>query len=75
MSLAVLIYFIVLNSYEIWAAVVSRLLVLPLAFSISRLISQSLDWKKYVAAIISLDLFLFLSQFAYSWYLANVYFP
>jgi len=76
MSLAVLIYFIVLNSYEIWAAVrFSRLLVLPLAFSISHLISQSLDWKKYEAAIIAGLVFLFLSQFAYSWYLANVYFP
>jgi hypothetical protein len=74
-SLAVLVYFIVLNSYEIWAAVrFSRLLVLPLAFSASSLIRDSFDWKKYKVTIIIVLILLFLSQFAYAWYLANVYF-
>jgi hypothetical protein len=75
LSLAVLALFLVLNQYEIWAAVrFSRLLVLPLLWAVS-------DWAgarppfwarvHWIAFALGLS---FLTQFVYAWYIARVFF-
>jgi hypothetical protein len=73
-SLAVLILFLVLNRYEIWAAMrYSRLLVIPLmliANTYAR--ARRFDWRS--PAILACLSILFASQFAYAWYLAVVFF-
>jgi len=73
-SLAVLFLFLALNQHEIWAAMrFSRLLVIPLAFiaNVKMEFKKELRWS--LPIIITL-LLLFLTQFAYSWYIARVYF-
>lgn len=73
-SAAVLILFAVLNQYEIWAAVrFSRLLVIPLMLiANSHFRIKKVAWRSFPVVITLL--LLFLSQFAYAWYMARVYF-
>jgi hypothetical protein len=74
-SIAVLTLFVLLNRYEIWAAVrFSRLLILPIIWlmgyrsNLSK--SPVLSWP----IIATLALMSLASQFAYAWYMAKVYF-
>jgi len=73
-SLAILFLFLVLNQGEIWAAMrFGRLLVIPLAF----IANAKMEFKKVMRwspPIIIALLILFLTQFAYAWYMARVYF-
>jgi hypothetical protein len=74
-SLATLILFLILNQHEIWAAMrFGRLLVIPLAFIANTNVTlKKISWWRSPGTIAFL-LFLFLSQFAYAWYMAHVYF-
>jgi len=74
-SAAILALFIVLNQYEIWAAVrFSRLLVLPLAWVIGYgLVARKPAWFK-PAWLAPLFLLAFLTQLAYAFYMARLYF-
>lgn len=73
-SLSVLFLFLLLNQDEIWAAMrFGRLLVIPFAFiaNTNMKLRKKLGWS---SPIIIIFLFLFLTQFAYAWYIARVYF-
>jgi len=74
-SFAILILFLILNQHEIWAAMrFGRLSVIPLVFiANTNLTFKKLSWWRS-PAIIAFLLFLFLSQLAYAWYMARVYF-
>ncbi|MEQ1638186.1 MAG: hypothetical protein ABL903_16015 [Methylococcales bacterium] len=73
-SLAVLLLFILLNHYEIWAAArFSRLLAIPLVLSVAKMVQDNPS-KQLSGVITVLFLILFLSQFAYAWYMARIYF-
>jgi hypothetical protein len=73
-SVASLLLFIVLNHYEIWAAArFSRLLVIPLVLSVAN-IEQIKGMRQSLSLIVTVLLLLFLSQFAYAWYMAKVFF-
>lgn len=72
-SLAVLFLFIVLNQWEIWAAMrFGRLLAIPLVFVVDETtgLRKELRWSSPIIIVL---LFLFLTQFAYAWYMARVY--
>lgn len=73
-SLAILILFLILNQREIWAAMrFSRLLVIPLVLISSNRDSfgKHLRWSLLATVVFSM---LFLSQLAYAWYMARIYF-
>ena len=74
-SLAVLTLFLMLNQDEIWAAMrFGRLLVIPWAFIANTKIAlKKISWWNS-PAIITFLVLLFLSQFAYAWYMARVFF-
>jgi hypothetical protein len=74
-SLAVLILFLLLNRYEIWAAMrYGRLLAIPLMLIANTSVSlRTKNWWSSPVMIAGLSVLL-LSQFAYAWYAAIVYF-
>jgi hypothetical protein len=71
----IFLLFIVLNQHEIWAAVrFSRLLAIPLLLLISyKFITKLSFLQNRVYVYFSLFL-LFISQIAYSWYMAKIYY-
>ncbi len=72
-AVAVLILFIVLNHFEIWAAArFSRLLVVPLMLGASK-IDRDNSINRYLGLSATLLLLFFLSQFAYAWYMARIF--
>ncbi len=74
-SAAVLILFLVLNQHEIWAGVrFSRLLAIPMALIANTPFGRKrLSWWGLPMTITVL-IFFFLTQFAFAWYLARVYY-
>jgi hypothetical protein len=76
-SCATLVLFVMLNQYEIWAAVrFSRLLVIPLipwAFGTLQARGQSLAPGR-LRIVIVVMVALFGTQLAYAWYMARVFF-
>lgn len=74
-SLATLILFLILNQHEIWAAMrFGRLLAIPLALIANSNITlkKISRWRSPIAIVFLL--FLLLSQFAFAWYMACVFF-
>lgn len=74
-SLAVLLLFLTLNQSEIWAAMrFGRLLAIPLMLlADTNLKFRKIAWWNSTVTAVVLSM-LFLSQFAYAWYMAVVYF-
>jgi hypothetical protein len=73
-ALASLLLFVVLNSFEIWGAVrFSRLLVLPLIWNDIEARRFDSLWKNPIALGLGLTS-LIVSQFAFAWYVAKVFF-
>ncbi len=74
-STFIFLLFIVLNQHEIWAAVrFSRLLTIPLILIINQKFGTNLSFSRYRLLIFPLLILLFVSQLAYSWYMAKIYY-
>lgn len=74
-STFVLLLLIVLNQYEIWAAVrYSRLLTIPLVLTVNHKLGANLSFSRYRAFICSLLILLLASQIVYSWYIAKIFY-
>jgi len=74
-SLGILALFLILNQHEIWAAVrFSRLLVIPLAIGLPASAARLFTHKHSLAMIVTVLCLFFLSQFAYAWYVAQVFY-
>jgi hypothetical protein len=74
-SIVVMALFLLINHYEIWSAMrFGRLLAVPLMIIANYSIKfQTKKWLCSTAAISSIAI-LFLSQFAYAWYLARIFY-